>query len=605
MTQVSPRHGLRAVLRRRLPALFCTLLLLVAAGGAYIGMSRHAEAQLARDAQLRLSLVADTLNAAIKRIAGIPPLVGATGMVQSLLQHPGDENIRNATNDLLARTARANDLDDLFILDAQGVTQASSNFGETGSFVGKDYSFRPYFQIARKNEQPVVSYYGVGVTTGRPGYFLASRIAFGPGPEDFGVAVAKTEFSRLESSWAEGGEHVLVSDADDVVFLSADPQFRYRPLKHLSHATLDTLNVEQRYARHAPGVVIDLLRDLPEGAIATREVPGTAWQITAVLPRDDRQWQPLAAALAVLLAGLLATLAAMTISQQRARRTADQRIKQDLERRVEERAAELVEAMSRLEAEMVERRQSEAELSKARDELIQAGKLASMGQAFAGLAHEINQPLAALKTYLSSTKLLIARGDTDSAAANLGIMDETVERLVQLSGDLKHLSRRSDNRLVEVDLAATARRVIGLMRFRIRDAGASVRETLDDDVQVVADQAHIEQIILNLLKNAVDVAADATCKDIMVQASLQNGMACLSVGDCGPGVPESARGRLFEPFFTTKGVGKGLGLGLAISYAIARDHGGVLRYERTPAGQTWFHLVLPARPATGQQEQHA
>ncbi len=599
---LSPDLQTRFLMKPRLVTSLFVLALLLLAGFVHIGMSWYVEGQLARDAQARLSLLSDTFRTSIDRVSGLPALAGATVDVRTLLQRPDDETARAAANVLLQRMTRENGLDAVFVLDFRGVTLASSNFAETGSYIGGNYSFRPYFRIAKETGSG--SYYGVGVTTGRPGYFLSSRIQFGPGPQDFGVIVVKTVFSRLEASWADGGERVLVSDADGVVFLSSTSSLRYRPLAELSPQVRALLDAEHRYATNPIGATIDLRREFPPSVISSREIDGTSWKITTVLLRSSRDWQPPTAALTVFLVGLVTLLTIVTLKQQSDRHKADRRTKRDLEIRVAERTSELVSAMSLLEAEIIERRNADAALHKARDELVQAAKLASMGQAFAGLAHEVNQPLAALKTYLSSTRLLLSRGDTDSAVANIGIMDETVERLARLTGSLKHLSRRSDHRREEIDLAETARRMIELMKFRIRDAGTTVGGAYDAPVLVDADPARIEQIILNLLKNAIYAAKRSVRPEIVVIADIRDGYAHLGVGDYGAGVPETARARLFEPFFTTKEVGEGLGLGLAISYAIAQEHGGALRYERTAEGQTWFHLYLPVKTTIVAQEQH-
>ena len=577
---------------RLVATLFCLLFLLLS-GAAYTLVTWRVNAQMLLDADARLISLSKTLEESMARNNGLPALIGETTVVLALLQAPQDMARREAANAFLLRTVRENRLDAAFLLDRNGIVLASSNSTEEGSYVGEDYSFRPYFQAARDLGRG--AYYGVGVTTGVPGNFLSARISSGDDPEDFGVVVAKTDFSVLEASWAAGGEHVFVNDGDGIVFLSSDPRLRYRPLRELTQDMHVTLAAEQRYGANQISGRIDLARELPPGQLASRTIAGTNWIITTVLPRSIRGWQPPTAAFTVLLIGLVAVLGGVTLKQQRDHRSVERRATRELEKRVVQRTRELTGAMAQLEAEMVERRISEAALQKARDELVQAAKLASMGQAFAGLAHEVNQPLSALKTYLSSTRLLIERGDTGTATANIGVMDETVDHLARLTNSLKHLSRRSEGRREPVDLAEMARRILELVKFRIRDAGVTVSGAHESSVMVDADRAQIEQIVLNLIKNAVEVARDAARREIVVVVDAGQNGAHLGIGDFGPGVPDALRGRLFEPFFTTKEVGKGLGLGLAISYAIAREHGGVLRYERTPEGQTWFHLHLPAK----------
>ena len=190
-------------------------------------------------------------------------------------------------------------------------------------------------------------------------------------------------------------------------------------------------------------------------------------------PRPART-NALVAAAAAGLAVIVVVLATVLWRARRRARIAERRSKDELEHRVAERTEALTTANRRLEDEIEERRRAESELHRTRDDLVQAAKLAALGQAFAGLAHEINQPLAALKTYLASTRLLSGRGETGKVAANIDVMAQAVDRVAGLTGQLKRLARRDGHDAAPVDLAAVLDGVLRLLAYRLADLGIAI-----------------------------------------------------------------------------------------------------------------------------------
>lgn len=568
------------------------IALVLIAGAIYHAVDTMGERATRRLAEERLSLLSDTLEATIDRFASIPGLAGESRSIARLLLEPEDAAARDKANRFLEQTSRDIGLGALFVLDMRGLTLAASNYADSTSFVGQDYSFRPYFTEALRNGRG--RYYGVGVTTGKPGYFLSSRIALDEGRS--GILVAKVDFSALEESWAGGGEHVLVMDADGVIFLATDAKLRYRPLAPLTPDRRAVIQQEQRYAAIKLGMPI-AQDEWPQGQRAVRPIAGTPWSLMVVTPWAGRGWAPAGAAALGVMASLVLVLAFAMQRQRRARLLAERAAFHALEDRVAARTRDLAGALARLEQEILERQRIDGALHRARDELAQAAKLAAMGQAFSGLAHEINQPLSALRTYLASLRLMIERGMTEDAKGNISIMESALSRLSTLTGDLRRLSRRSDDDDQLVDLDEVATRVAALMKYRFADNGAALKLASEPGARVRGNANRLEQVVLNLVLNALDAVSEQRAAHVTLAITTEEGQAVLSVSDPGPGVPESQRGRLFEPFFTTKE--DGVGLGLAISYAIVQDHGGTLEYERTPAGETRFRLALPLVPGVG------
>ena len=558
----------------------------VLAGAIYHVVDAIGTHSTQRLAEERLSLLSDTLRSTIDRFVAVPDLVGESRAVARLLLAPEAPQVRQAANEALERASADVGLSALYVLDAKGVALGASNWREPTSFVGHDYAFRPYFIAAMAEGRG--RYYGVGVTTGKPGYFLSSRVRLQEGIT--GIVVGKVDFSPLQASWAAGGEHVLVTDADGVIFLSTAPHLLYRPLHPLDAAQSEAIRQEQRYASFNLGAPV-APHEWPDGVRATRAITDTPWQMSVVTPWTGKGWAPAGAAALAVLASLVLILALATFRQRRARLAAERAAFIELESRVDERTRDLAQAMTQLELEITERQRIDGELHRARDELVQAAKLSAMGQAFSGLAHELNQPLAALRTYLASTRALLSRGDKASVDGNFQVMEGEIKRLGTLTSDLRSLSRRSDGRFEVVDLSEIARHVASLLRFRSADQGASLTLDCPAPVLVNGNPNRLEQVILNLTLNALDAVSTLEAPVITLQTRIEEMKGVLTVSDFGPGISEGMRGRLFEPFFSTKE--DGVGLGLAISYAIVRDHFGALRYQRIAGGQTRMVVSLP------------
>jgi two-component system C4-dicarboxylate transport sensor histidine kinase DctB len=216
----------------------------------------------------------------------------------------------------------------------------------------------------------------------------------------------------------------------------------------------------------------------------------------------------------------------------------------------------------------------------AEDELMQAGKLAVLGQMSAGISHEINQPLTALRALSRNTMLLLESGRTKTVAENLKAIDDMAERMGRITLQLKSFARKGASIATPVDLDAVVRSVLLLLEHRLRAEGIEVLVDLGSGLQVRGDTNRLEQVLLNLATNAVDAMADSSTKRLSIASALVDARVVVSVADTGAGMDEEDFGHLFEPFFTTKPAGQGLGLGLVISSKIIREFGGTLRARR-------------------------
>lgn len=270
-----------------------------------------------------------------------------------------------------------------------------------------------------------------------------------------------------------------------------------------------------------------------------------------------------------------------------------------LEARVRTRTADLEEANRRLQAEIQERKRAEEVSRLAQDELVQAAKLAAIGQMSAGVTHELNQPLAAIRSYADNARVLLERQRRGDAITNLAAIIELTDRMAGITKHLKAFARRTSGKAVPVSLGDVVEYALGLIASHTRMEQFRIhRAATDGDVQVLGDAIRLEQVVLNLLKNALDAMAGSERRELFIALAQRDGKGILSVRDTGSGIAEEQLAHIFDPFFTTKEVGEGLGLGLSISNGIVRNYGGTLRAANHPEGGCIFTVELPLAPAT-------
>jgi two-component system C4-dicarboxylate transport sensor histidine kinase DctB len=230
----------------------------------------------------------------------------------------------------------------------------------------------------------------------------------------------------------------------------------------------------------------------------------------------------------------------------------------------------------------------------AQDELVQAGKLAVLGQMSAGIAHEINQPLTALRALAKNTSMLLTAGRMADVHENLNAISEVTERMGSITAQLKSFARKSQGQYQAIPLVAAVQYMQRLLEHRFRDEAVRVDVNIPEQLLVRCDLNRLEQVLVNLAGNALDAMRDQPVKVLTISALPAEGSRIrVRVEDSGVGMPDELMARLFEPFFTTKASGEGLGLGLVISSNIVREFGGTLRVHKGLQGLAFeFDLEL-------------
>jgi two-component system C4-dicarboxylate transport sensor histidine kinase DctB len=330
-------------------------------------------------------------------------------------------------------------------------------------------------------------------------------------------------------------------------------------------------------------------------------LPGTPWTLTVFSHLesvdDISAIRAAVAGISTLLLGILAMMVYQWrrhLSDRLAAREALQKAHDDLERKVEERTADLSAANQQLQEEIAERVRAERTLHAAQSELIQAGKLAVIGQLSAGIAHELNQPLAALRTLSGNTAKFLERGDETTARANLERIAQLVDRMGQITGQLKTFARKSSGQLHAVDLRQVVAHAVALLEQRVATSNARIETRFPEHpLLALCDANRLEQVLVNLIGNALDAMNGQPDAQVEICGSLNGHMVRLEVRDHGTGLGDDVKAHLFEPFFTTKEAGVGLGLGLAISAGIVSDFGGTLSGADHPDGGALFTLEIP------------
>ena len=559
----------------------------------------HNLAHERRLATQRLDAFALSLDATLNRHESLPGLLALEPSLAALLRDPGNKQRIDAANAYLEAAQQGAAVAATYLIDANGLTLAASNWRQPRSFIGHNYAFRPYFTDAVA--QGLGRFYGVGVTTGEPGYFIAAPVR--DGQQILGVVVLKIGLEAMEQAMAGASDILLLADADGIVFLSSERRLRYRTLAPLPAATTARLAETRQYGNQAIVALADrpvpleasapLRLALPdetprEHLLVTRPVGNFGWQVVQLGRLDEARAAAFSGATALVFAAAFAIGVAAHLRHRRRRREELQRIHGELEQRIAERTADLT-------AKIAELQRTEAILHETRDAAVQAGKLAVLGQLSAGISHELNQPLAALQTFADNASALLARGRHEEVAENLQMIGELVGRTGRIVRQLKTFARKEAATPQPVSVASAIDHALLLVEPRRRDTAASIEVSQNDSgLQVVAEAGRLEQVLVNLMLNGLDAMHGQPAPRLEITVARSAGQVRLSVRDHGPGIADEVRSHLFEPFYTTKPAGEGLGLGLAISLAIVESYGGTLRTDNAADGGAVFVLTLPA-----------
>lgn len=610
--------GVRNAFGRKGAALWLAGVVLVALALSFAAMPRLERTfmlQAGERSEATLRLAVQGLEGALRRYEPLPALIAERPVLRDLLRDPENGALRARINEELRRTAEQVSASDVYLMDTTGLTLVASNHRKELSFVGRSFYYRPYFTEALAGG--IGRYFALGTTSGERGYFFAAPV-FDAG-RTLGVVAVKFTVDAFEDAWRAGDTDIIVHDANGVIFMASRPEWHFRTLSPLSPAALAQIEANRQYPLdQLDPLAVD--RSAGRGRISFATVGSGAqaedyvtsmtpiaeagWRVAILTPTGPAQTQALLTLALLVLAILFAGLIAAAFLQRRARlveRLEAQRATQHLlERRVAERTEDLNTANRKLRAEIEERKATERQLRTTQAELVQAGKLAALGQMSAALSHEFNQPLAAVKTYAENAVAFLDRGQADRARDNVARISQMTDRMAAISRHLRNFARRPRQKIGPIPLLAVIDDALDLMAAPLKGAGAHVAfDRPASEVWVLGGHVRLQQVMVNLLNNALDAMEGADRPLIELSVATGAGRCRIAVRDHGAGLAEGLRTKVFDPFFTTKGPGKGLGLGLSISYNIIRDFGGKLSVHNHGRGGAVFAVDLDRVEAPG------
>lgn len=575
--------------------------LILAVGAAVVAgelARRQAEGDLARQAQAGAVLHAAVLRSELEKHRSLPLVLAQDPEAIALLTTPGPVRT-DLVDRKLERLAGQTRAAAIYLLDARGVARAASNWRLPTSFVGEDYSFRPYFTRAMQTGD--AEFFALGTVSGRPGLYLARRIADANG-RVVGVAVVKVEFEALEADWRGSGEPAYVADPSGVILITSVPDWRFRTVAPMSDAQRRQVLTGQTLGHDAlsplpfrtpdtrPALVTAAVDGPPESWMAaSAETATPGWTLHLLSPAGTAILVAVSNARAVALLAVTLMMGAVGILLRRrqlaeAQMRAEEAARADLERRIDERTVELRAANDELNRQIDERRAAEAGREMLREELVQANKLATLGQIAAGVAHEINQPVAAIRTSADTALAYLKRDDGAGAGRTLTRIAELTGRIGSITDELRAFSRKTTSRPSAVSPDEAIDGALVLLTGRLRASRIAVTRVKAPSLKVLADRVRLEQVILNLVQNAVEALDEAGAAEPRLSLSVApfgDGVEIV-IADNGPGLSDEIASALFTPFVTTKATG--LGLGLVICRDIVASFGGELNTRASEDG---------------------
>lgn len=553
----------------------------------------------------QLQIIALDIESVLERYETLPFAISYLPMTAEALLHKEDGKLTQALNLSLQELAEQAKVAAIYLMDVQGNTIAASNWNTEQTYLGQNFAFRPYFSEALKQVKPG-HFYAIGNTTNIPGYFISQPV-YPPGSKrgsqaPIGVIAVKIILNEFEQAWGSSEEPIALSDRHGVVFLSNRASWKYHSLQNLSPAVQQDLKATLQYG----GKHIEAIAQLPlkekkgYDDYLQRPIGRLNWQLMLFPEQGKVTRAGLQSALVVaLILGIALAFAA--VFDQRRRRLEEGRLAQralkkaadELELHIAERTRQLTQANAELESRYLTLKQTENLLRSTQNEMVQAGKLAMLGQMATGITHELNQPLTAIRAFADNAITFMNRGKAEQALANLVHISHASERMGSIIAQLKGFARKSPNAIAEVDVQTAIQSAVSLLRSETDRRGVKLSVHVDEPARVLGDTVRIEQVLINLIRNALDAVENSPIREVDVRLSNAQGMARITIADTGTGIPEHVAGHLFEPFFTTKEIGQGLGLGLAISSSIVQAMNGSLVADNRPDGGAEFTVCIP------------
>nr|WP_040672408.1 ATP-binding protein [Rhodobacter sp. SW2] len=523
-------------------------------------------------AELRLALYSGNMMAELQRTSVVPLLLASDPALIGALN--GGEF--SSTSARLISFQTEIGAASILLLDADGRTVGATN----RNLLGTNLRASRAFIDAQRLKETVFT----AEKREAGGFDFTYSRAVRSDNRVLGVVVVAVDLMKFERAWAGLQDAVLVTDSAGTVILATEPRWRGYPLAE-ALAVRDPPSA----IRRALQATADWAQEPPDAYVYGKavmqteaKVPFRGWRLVTFTAYDSvRERVNGVLALEIMAFAILLALTFYLLSRQ----AWSQSISAQRE------SAELRLLNARLQREVAEREKMQKDLEVAELTLAQSSKLAALGEMSAAVSHELNQPLAAMKTYLAGARLLLQRRRPDEALSSFQRIDDLIDRMGAITRQLKSYARKGGEAFEPVDLRTCVSSALSMMEPQLKLRVVRITRAMPrQPVMVMADRIRLEQVIINLLRNGLDATKGRTSPQIDLLLTAGD-TATLTVRDNGPGITDLEN--LFEPFYTTKKAGEGVGLGLAISSGIVTDLGGRLTAHNAEDGGAVFEMQLP------------
>jgi len=576
-----------------------------------------AEKDLQTTLQTELLQIVNKLQITLERHLYLPSLLANNNEIINFLRaHETTEQYKKGQDSINLTLEHINNISGtttIFLMDSAGKVVSSSNWAEKDSLIAKDYSSWPYFEQAKHNI--LGRYFTFQADNDERYYFFARSIQFNK--KVIGIVAVQVPLSDLVFNWTLADVDFVVTDKNGIIFLSSNSEWDLNSISNLdlsivkrnkryqNKKVIKTLNKERFDLKNEEFQIIKLLDKKYQMLSESMDIAG--WDVRVLsdyaIAEKEITRKMLISTILILL---VTALAGLLLKIQNQRKEFQQQATEELENKVAERTQAL---------------------KRSQEDLIQAAKMAALGQLSTGITHEINNPLSAIRAYADNASQFLQKDRLDMVDQNLTEITKLTENMAAITGQLKSFARKSKGQLKAVNLDATINQAISIVSSKIVSSGTNIDykiNTNDPMRMVLADEVWLSQVLVNLISNAIsathqnierNVRIDVkesriTEKEIQdnsdenLEKNQDKGLEkvlgknprqyCIEIRDNGTGIEESDLPRIFEPFFTTKPTTKGLGLGLSISFNLVKDMNGSLDARNRKGGGALFTLCLPS-----------
>lgn len=523
-------------------------------------------------AEVRLAAYSGNIRTELQRNSIVPLLLSRDPALIGAL-NSGDYS--QSTRRLISYRDEINAAS-IMLLDTDGLIVAATERERLQASV-REY---PFFVSAIRSNETVFT--TNEMENASPTFAYSRTVTNGTDP--IGVIVVGVDLRKFEGSWAGFTDAVIVTDSGGKVILATESRWRGLTEEEALAARSAPSAIERAIRATADWAAIPADTYLSGQAVMRQEqrIGFQGWRIASFTAHTSiRERVNTVLALEIMGFALLLSVIFYFMNRQATSRV----------RFLSRESAELRALNERLQLEIAEREKAEKNLEVAEQTLQQSSKLAILGEMSAAVSHELNQPLAAMKTYLAGARLLLQRKRPAEALSSFQRIDDLIERMGAITRQLKSYARKGGDEFEDIDVRAAISSAVEMMEPQLRRREVTVMQTVPKvPIIVRADRLRLEQVLINLLRNALDATRGEEAPEVEVMVTAAE-TVLIAVRDNGLGIEDLEN--LFEPFYTTKAPGDGVGLGLAISSGIVNDLGGRLTARNRTTGGAVFEIRLP------------